>query len=78
VSLGELARAGNSYPCKYLKFRAIIGYKPVVEGSNSALPTVQYPVVKTGDVVQLVRTLPCHGRGRGFESRRPRHPFQTT
>ena len=23
-------------------------------------------------VVQLVRTLPCHGRGRGFESHRPR------
>src|SRR6266436_7785576 len=30
----------------------------------------------SGDVVQLVRTLPCHGRGRGFESRRPRHSFQ--
>src|SRR5277367_1511838 len=30
-----------------------------------------------GDVVQLVRTLPCHGRGRGFESRRPRHSFQS-
>src|SRR5262249_24065630 len=29
-----------------------------------------------GDVVQLVRTLPCHGRGREFESRRPRHSFQ--
>ena len=29
-----------------------------------------------GDVVQLVRTLPCHGRGRGFESRRPRHIFK--
>jgi hypothetical protein len=28
-----------------------------------------------GDVVQLVRTLPCHGRGREFESRRPRHFF---
>src|SRR5947207_10409246 len=27
----------------------------------------------SGDVVQLVRTLPCHGRGREFESRRPRH-----
>ena len=27
---------------------------------------------KIGVVVQLVRTLPCHGRGRGFESRRPR------
>ena len=33
-------------------------------------------VQKVGDVVQLVRTLPCHGRGRGFESRRPRHSFQ--
>lgn len=22
-----------------------------------------------GSVVQLVRMLPCHGRGRGFESR---------
>jgi hypothetical protein len=28
-----------------------------------------------GDVVQLVRMLPCHGRGRGFEPRRPRHRF---
>src|SRR5690348_4446466 len=27
---------------------------------------------QAGDVVQLVRTLPCHGRGREFESRRPR------
>ena len=27
----------------------------------------------SGDVAQLVRALPCHGRGRGFEPRRPRH-----
>ena len=27
----------------------------------------------SGVVVQLVRTLPCHGRGRGFESSRHRH-----
>jgi hypothetical protein len=33
---------------------------------------------KVGDVVQLVRTLPCHGRGREFESRRPRHFFSNT
>ena len=31
---------------------------------------------EVGDVVQLVRTLPCHGRGREFESRRPRQFFQ--
>ena len=31
-----------------------------------------------GDVAQLVRALPCHGRGRGFEPRRPRHTFQMT
>src|SRR6476660_380846 len=28
-----------------------------------------------GGVAQLVRALPCHGRGRGFESRRSRHFF---
>ena len=32
-------------------------------------------IPRLGDVVQLVRTLPCHGRGREFESRRPRHSF---
>ena len=38
---------------------------------------LRYVVDSTvGDVVQLVRTLPCHGRGREFESRRPRHSFQ--
>src|SRR5665213_251761 len=30
-----------------------------------------------GGVAQLVRALPCHGRGRGFESRRSRHSFPT-
>ena len=34
------------------------------------LPNLQ---CKLGDVAQLVRALPCHGRGRGFEPRRPRH-----
>src|ERR1700722_18277126 len=30
------------------------------------------PCSKHGGVAQLVRALPCHGRGRGFESRRSR------
>ena len=29
-----------------------------------------------GGVAQLVRALPCHGRGRGFESLRSRHIFK--
>jgi hypothetical protein len=33
---------------------------------------------ESGDVAQLVRALPCHGRGRGFEPRRPRHTKQRT
>ena len=47
------------------------------EQAKDSTPKPQ-PVVwslEAGDVVQLVRTLPCHGRGRGFESRRPRHSF---
>ena len=29
--------------------------------------------IYSGFVAQLVRALPCHGRGREFESRRIRH-----
>ena len=36
-------------------------YKQRVIGSSPIVSTI-------GLVVQLVRTLPCHGRGRGFES----------
>jgi hypothetical protein len=31
------------------------------------------PPKKNGVVAQLVRALPCHGRGCGFESRQFRH-----
>jgi hypothetical protein len=46
----------------------------------NALPSKVFSEVvdlASGDVVQLVRTLPCHGRGRGFESRRPRQFFES-
>ena len=37
-------------------------YKQRVIGSSPIVPTIN------GPVVQLVRTLACHARGRGFES----------
>ena len=40
-------------------------YKDVTNLTNAVYPHF-------GFVVQLVRTLPCHGRGHGFESRRSR------
>src|SRR5213080_384128 len=50
-------------------------YTRKVVRSNRTVPTIRelHRFTFSGDVVQLVRTLPCHGRGREFESRRPRH-----
>ena len=42
-------------------------YKQRVIGSSPIVPTIN------GLVVQLVRTPPCHGGGRGFESHSGRH-----
>ena len=44
-------------------------YKQEVIGSSPIVPT------KYGLVVQLVRMLACHARGRGFESHPGRHYF---
>ena len=53
---GSLAQLGERLP-----------YKQRVVGSSPTVPTIS---VKTifGPVVQLVRTLACHARGRGSES----------
>ena len=45
-------------------------YKQRVIGSSPIVPTI------SGPVVQLVRTLACHARGRGFESHPGRHLVQ--
>src|ERR1017187_8703581 len=50
-------------------------YTRKVVRSNRTSPTIR--CTYRGDVVQLVRTLPCHGRGREFESRRPRQSSQS-
>ena len=46
-------------------------YKQGVIGSSPIVPTI----FLSGLVVQLVRTLACHARGRGFESHPNRHFF---
>ena len=56
---GRIAQLGEHLP-----------YKQGVIGSSPIVPTIFY-----GLVVQLVRTPPCHGGGRGFESHPGRHFF---
>ena len=52
-----IKRQQQSHKTKHLP------YKQGVIGSSPIVPT------KCGPVVQLVRTLACHARGRGFKSR---------
>ncbi len=47
-----------------------LSYTQVVIGSSPVAP-IEYFFLFAG-VVQLVRALPCHGRGCGFEPRLPR------
>ncbi len=56
-ALGSLAQLGEHLP-----------YKQRVTGSSPVTPTIFTIVAEQyGPVVQLVRTLACHARGRGFE-----------
>lgn len=50
-------------------------YTAGVVGSSPTVPTKNFggsDLISFGVVVQLVRTLACHARGRGFESRQLR------
>ena len=52
---GSIAQLGERLP-----------YKQDVTGSSPVTPTITIQQ-QYGPVVQLVRTLACHARGRGFE-----------
>ena len=65
---GSIAQLGEHLP-----------YKQRVTGSSPVTPTIQFLLIYFyGLVVQLVRTLACHARGREFESLPGRHriPFR--
>ena len=61
---GRLAQLGEHLP-----------YKQRVIGSSPIVPTRESNRILDGPVVQLVRTLACHARGREFESHPGRHFF---
>ena len=62
---GSLAQLGEHLPYK----QRVIGSSPIVS------TTLQPPAGAYGPVVQLVRTLACHARGRRFEPDPGRHSF---
>ena len=78
--IAQLARARGSYPrCRGFESpsRYFI-WDLSSAGRASALQAEGHRFEpcsshQIGLVVQLVRTLPCHGRGRGFESHPDRH-----
>ncbi len=62
---GSLAQLGEHLP-----------YKQRVIGSSPIVPTIFLRIFRRyGPVVQLVRTPPCHGGGREFESHPGRQRF---
>ena len=63
---GSLAQLGEHLPYK----QRVIGSSPIVSTMMRSRITAPQ---KYGLVVQLVRTPPCHGGGRGFESHPGRH-----
>ena len=70
---------GYNYTCQQISGRlAQLGehlpYKQEVTGSSPVVPTTYFFNV-CGLVVQLVRTLACHARGRGFEPHSGRQFF---
>ena len=58
---------GHQYPGTIAQLGEHLPYKQGVTGSSPVVPTI------VGLVVQLVRTLACHARGRGFEPHPGRH-----
>ena len=66
---GELAKQTSAWYGSIAQLGEHLPYKQGVTGSSPVVPTI------CGLVVQLVRTLACHARGRGFEPHSGRHLY---
>ena len=66
---GSLAQLGEHLPYK----QRVIGSSPIVPTKMMRNCSQKQFRTIFGLVVQLVRTPPCHGGGRGFESHPGRH-----
>ena len=65
-----ICKPGGTHDGSIAQLGEHLPYKQRVTGSSPVVPT------SCGLVVQLVRTLACHARGRGFEPHPGRHcPF---
>ncbi len=64
-SNGSIAQLGEHLPYK----QRVIGSSPIVPTKRTSWQVLY------GPIVQLVRTPPCHGGGRGFESHSGRQFF---
>src|ERR1700694_790538 len=73
-----VGKASGTMKCVRAVSSAVRAFGLHPKGHPFKSDTAHHPCVTpfSGDVVQLVRTLPCHGRGPESESRRPRHFYQ--
>ncbi len=68
-SNGSIAQLGEHLPYK----QRVIGSSPIVPTKRTVKSFFKLVSDEFGPIVQLVRTPPCHGGGRGFKSHSGRH-----
>ena len=71
----HVSSAGFPTPTSLASAARIAFFSRVFEKDVDPTATEAKKRAALGGVAQLVRALPCHGRGYGFESRHSRHLF---